>query len=787
MACYIIKGERMDFSIIIPTCNHWEKTIGACLESLDRTTDFAHGELIIVSNGSAPETVSKLRAYAETRPYVRVIIEGEKLGYPKATNIGIKAAQGEYIILLNDDCVLLDQSRNYWVETLKAPFLKDKKMGITGSLRLHNGEVKHDFLLFFNAMIHRKVIDRLGLLDERFGLGAGEDTDYCIRAKYAGFKIVQVPDDKPCEVVNGMNISQFPIYHRAEGTMHDPEMMPREVWDKNFERNGDRLVEKHFPIVHVLVPKDNWDEYWQLLHDSDYQGDIIALYDDRLTPPSYINEKKNIACIPTSLIKGHAFSYFKTVYCNQYHWVMNAFNIEDAHTITDMVEKALIKDGVVALMQNGTECFVRMDAICQNLNEDASDFRLPEDAITEEYELTPVKRDKSIHIIIPTYQRMSKLGVALESVWKQSIPKELGYTKICVHVVYDGIYTLVKESIEELFEKAPEGFECKFYEIEHEGRWGGAGRKHVLDTLLGWEEDYVMFLDDDNKLEPDYIEQQMQNIYSHEPPADISICKIQHLGFNKTLPTTNNIVFTDIDSLNFMVRLPLAQKHADEWLNPADIVDHDYRFIKACESGTLRIVYIEDTLGYHGQTSQLLPTELKYEFQAITTSGLKRLNLGCGDDIKEGYINIDLYNDKAELQCDIAKLPFGDNKVDEVLVSHVLEHYHFHDGEAALKEWYRVLKPGGKIKIEVPDFYHLCKEFTKWVEEGQPYHELYGYFFSDPWNPGHQHLFMYTEGTLKWRMEGVGFKNIVRLDPVSGYYHTRPHLKHLFLYVEAEK
>jgi predicted SAM-dependent methyltransferase len=82
---------------------------------------------------------------------------------------------------------------------------------------------------------------------------------------------------------------------------------------------------------------------------------------------------------------------------------------------------------------------------------------------------------------------------------------------------------------------------------------------------------------------------------------------------------------------------------------------------------------------------------------------MNKLNLGCGDDILEGWINIDAYNPIAQVKADVSSLPYDDNFADVILASHVIEHFHFHDGFKVINEWKRVLKPDGKLIIETPD------------------------------------------------------------------------------------
>lgn len=76
-----------------------------------------------------------------------------------------------------------------------------------------------------------------------------------------------------------------------------------------------------------------------------------------------------------------------------------------------------------------------------------------------------------------------------------------------------------------------------------------------------------------------------------------------------------------------------------------------------------------------------------------------KLNIGAGDTVIEGFTPID-----RKLGTEAYPLPqYADNSVDEIRASHVLEHFSFGDAKLALAEWLRVLRPGGRIRIAVPD------------------------------------------------------------------------------------
>ena len=135
-----------------------------------------------------------------------------------------------------------------------------------------------------------------------------------------------------------------------------------------------------------------------------------------------------------------------------------------------------------------------------------------------------------------------------------------------------------------------------------------------------------------------------------------------------------------------------------------------------------------------------------------------KLNLGCGNMILEGYVNIDLYNEKADMKCDISKLPFDDNSVDEVYSSHVIEHFDFMAAFDVFSEWKRVLKHGGMIILETIDMVASCKKFVESNEQERI--NLYSHFFSEPWIPGQIHKFLYTSVQMRWTLEQLGFKDI---------------------------
>jgi ubiquinone/menaquinone biosynthesis C-methylase UbiE len=92
-----------------------------------------------------------------------------------------------------------------------------------------------------------------------------------------------------------------------------------------------------------------------------------------------------------------------------------------------------------------------------------------------------------------------------------------------------------------------------------------------------------------------------------------------------------------------------------------------------------------------------------------------KINIGCGELTKDGYVNIDLhpeeYPGKGILGADALHLPFKDESIDEIYMSHFLEHLTYLNVDLGMREWRRVLKIGGKIIIIVPDMDVIAQEW----------------------------------------------------------------------------
>lgn len=181
--------------IVIPAYNCADYTV-RCLRSVAAHTD--NYRVILIDNGSDPDQREQILAALAELPH-KLITNKENLGFVKATNQGITASRSApYVCLLNNDT----EVRENWVAMLLEPF-RDSQCGIVGPAATQGGWQARQQrpspskyqrlgalnLAFFCALISRRVIKRVGLLDEGYGMGFGDDDDYCERVKAAGFRL----------------------------------------------------------------------------------------------------------------------------------------------------------------------------------------------------------------------------------------------------------------------------------------------------------------------------------------------------------------------------------------------------------------------------------------------------------------------------------------------------------------------------------------------------------------------------------------------------------------------
>ncbi len=201
-------------SIVIVCWNQWPLT-ERCLETLRRFTELARVKVLVVDNGSTDETPRRLKAYG----WLEVLTLPGNLGFVRGTNAGIRASDpASDVLILNND---VEIPRSGWLEDLAAAARSAPDAGIAGCrLVFPDGRLAHagtymlpdtlrgqqigsletdvnqyaatrevEGVVFACAYIRREVLDAIGGLSEAYE-SYFEDTDFCLRAREAGFRTV---------------------------------------------------------------------------------------------------------------------------------------------------------------------------------------------------------------------------------------------------------------------------------------------------------------------------------------------------------------------------------------------------------------------------------------------------------------------------------------------------------------------------------------------------------------------------------------------------------------------
>lgn len=161
-----------------------------------------------------------------------------------------------------------------------------------------------------------------------------------------------------------------------------------------------------------------------------------------------------------------------------------------------------------------------------------------------------------------------------------------------------------------------------------------------------------------------------------------------------------------------------------------------------------------------------------------------KLNLGSGNVYWDGWINIDAHGPKPDLHCDLKYLRLPANHADVAVAIHVLEHFYAWEAPGVLKEWQRVLKPGGTLILELPCMDKVLTYLKLCMEQSVPVNPSFSWwaFWGDPKHKSVPmcHKWGYTEDMLRELLEKVGFVNIQAEEP-------RYHFKERDMRVTAQK
>lgn len=212
-----IVGLYEKVSIVLVTHNNLNLTI-QCVNSILRNTTWPNYQLIVVDNGSEDDTGDYLERLRQEVPTAKVILNPDNRGFAAANNQGLREADGDILLLLNNDTVV----PGGWLDPL-VRHLRDPSIGLVGPVtnavgneakievsytdiqqmqdfsdgytKAHKGQsFDISMLAMFCVAFRRGILEEVGYLDEAFGIGMFEDDDYSRRVQAAGYRTVCAED-----------------------------------------------------------------------------------------------------------------------------------------------------------------------------------------------------------------------------------------------------------------------------------------------------------------------------------------------------------------------------------------------------------------------------------------------------------------------------------------------------------------------------------------------------------------------------------------------------------------
>lgn len=263
-----MKNKETALSVVIVNWNV-AGLLAGCIDSIEKNlADVAH-EVIVVDNASADESVTIVKSRF---PFVRLIENRKNSGFARANNQGFEVAKGEYILILNPDTLIKDDSVQKMIRVLEknpdigmvGPRIVDENGRITPECKRQDITLWRLFLkrlhikrvtdLFFNRdkyfltseptaflqgscmLVRKRDLDRIGYFDENVPMYL-DDIDLCHRFRKAGFKV---------------------FYESGAGIIHFGRASTKKVGNPGLFNSlacqgTDKFLYKHKGVIHVVI------------------------------------------------------------------------------------------------------------------------------------------------------------------------------------------------------------------------------------------------------------------------------------------------------------------------------------------------------------------------------------------------------------------------------------------------------------------------------------------------------------------------------------------------------
>ena len=227
---------------------NFETTTEPCLKSLFECDEFNETEVILVDNVSGDETIGKIKNLIAGKQNVKLIANQSNRGFPGGANDAIKHASGEIVFFLDIDTIVpsgalrklsnfLRENPNWIVGPVTNQTGSEQKIftrethtkeilqeGLVWTQHAKGSRIPVKQLDFCCIGMTKKTLDEIGRLEEGFGLGYYEDTDFCHRAGKMGFEL--------------MMIEEVFVYHKGGGTNLSSKEKMRQSRDFFLRKHG---------------------------------------------------------------------------------------------------------------------------------------------------------------------------------------------------------------------------------------------------------------------------------------------------------------------------------------------------------------------------------------------------------------------------------------------------------------------------------------------------------------------------------------------------------------------
>lgn len=277
-----MSGMKCD--IILPVCDQFEFTRN-CIESIIENTDTPY-RMIVINNGTNPDTKSYLEEIKRRVGDRLTVVKNEyNVGWVKALNQGIKISDAPFLCFQNDDTIVTKG----WLMKMIGILQDNPGIGIVnpswegrpncmsidayGRLleeKYNRRYIETDWARGFCVVLKREVVDRIGGIDEVYGLAYFDDVDFSVRAIEAGFLVVLAKDTY---VYHHRNVTFFEILKgKSWNELHEKnKLIYYKKWgkplrvviilDRHSCNNEDRLA-RIIDTVFYLARKQHHIEIW---------------------------------------------------------------------------------------------------------------------------------------------------------------------------------------------------------------------------------------------------------------------------------------------------------------------------------------------------------------------------------------------------------------------------------------------------------------------------------------------------------------------------------------------